>query len=631
MPGRGRSSGAGPRRARRRSTEISTTCYVEGAQPVSCRQSPSEACAIGEYAGTPARASPGGLSGHDVLVVHVRGRSRTTVLGALPKPAPARCCARGRAGERGSSPRPAARGVRRRRRPPAENAEAVAELTLGFARDAQPRAASHRRSATLLVAANGGLGELRVRGGRGSSASSSRRPARSGWSASGRWGRGVARGGGLRFGMTAARATTPGLIRPSQFDGPGVERDRGRGRSCSPGRTSSRCTRGRLAENREPAGRRAQFAADAAGAPIFVNTARETLVDEAALPRRRSERGAALGGAALDVVRPITVRGGRTPAAVRSSPVVVAAAHRRRHRRDARARAPQMVADEIRRFAAGQPTGARGRPRGPPMSDRLTSRARSTRGPAVRSRAVVFDERGPHRSVLGHSASGRTAAAPGVPGSAGVRHRSANWSARSAPARARARSASGGCGRRPRRGGGQRRACARAWCSSARTPAGASVLLKGGWTLSMVDGYIVGFRSPQSYFALQDPDQTPRFFGRVRMSRNEAVEMARYTILKLGISLDSVFAEQEPRVTGPPPVGGTNIVPRYRVEWTNPRIGNDIADTSPQGAGHNDVDIEVNADAKRVEWLRFGLQGEPPKSSQEFDNDWCCSTEISIP
>ena len=84
--------------------------------------------------------------------------------------------------------------------------------------------------------------------------------------------------------------------------------------------------------------------------------------------------------------------------------------------------------------------------------------------------------------------------------------------------------------------------------------------------------------------------------------------MARYTILKLGISLDSVFAEQEPRVTGPPPVGGTNIVPRYRVEWTNPRIGNDIADTSPQGAGHNDVDIEVNADAKRVEWLRFSLR-----------------------
>ena len=120
--------------------------------------------------------------------------------------------------------------------------------------------------------------------------------------------------------------------------------------------------------------------------------------------------------------------------------------------------------------------------------------------------------------------------------------------------------------------------------------AGWGVLVNGGWRFGFHWGYFDSFQSPHSYFALQDPDEIPKFVGTVRMTKGEAVQMARETLKKLGISLESVFAEQEPQVTLPPKTL-TGIVPRYRIEWMDPR------------ADAHAVDIEVNADAKRVEHL----------------------------
>lgn len=75
------------------------------------------------------------------------------------------------------------------------------------------------------------------------------------------------------------------------------------------------------------------------------------------------------------------------------------------------------------------------------------------------------------------------------------------------------------------------------------------------------------------------------------MSKEEAIELARSTIRKLGIPLERVWAEQEPRVTLPERIG-TNVVPHYRVEWID-----------PAGGGGHAVEVEVNGQAKRVEGL----------------------------
>lgn len=126
--------------------------------------------------------------------------------------------------------------------------------------------------------------------------------------------------------------------------------------------------------------------------------------------------------------------------------------------------------------------------------------------------------------------------------------------------------------------------------------AGWGVTINGGWTFGFHGGHFDSFESPHSYFVLQDPDEIPKFVGTVSMTKDEAVQMARETLKKLGLSLESVFAEQEPRVTLPPKTR-TGIVPRYRVEWLNPRVG------SASQNGSSSVKIEVNADAKRVEQI----------------------------
>ncbi len=123
--------------------------------------------------------------------------------------------------------------------------------------------------------------------------------------------------------------------------------------------------------------------------------------------------------------------------------------------------------------------------------------------------------------------------------------------------------------------------------------AGFGVGINGGYGFGFSDGYLYHFQTTNSYYALQDPDEIPRFVGPVRLTKAEAVKLARDTLIKLGIQLEKVFAEQEPRVTLPPRTR-TGTVPRYWIEWMDPR-------------GGVSVGIEINAEAKRVEKLILGV------------------------
>jgi hypothetical protein len=135
---------------------------------------------------------------------------------------------------------------------------------------------------------------------------------------------------------------------------------------------------------------------------------------------------------------------------------------------------------------------------------------------------------------------------------------------------------------------------------------GASITIKGGWSFPFQFGYVSGFQGPHAYWGLQDPEEIPKFFGEVKMSKEEAIQLARDTISKLGIPLESVFAEQEPRVTMPIQIG-TNTVPHYRIEWLDPRAGVVAA-----------AEMDVDANAKRVVSISFSsknLQRPSPKIS----------------
>ena len=132
----------------------------------------------------------------------------------------------------------------------------------------------------------------------------------------------------------------------------------------------------------------------------------------------------------------------------------------------------------------------------------------------------------------------------------------------------------------------------------------AFLLLKDGWVFEYSFGHVQRIQNLRGYAALQDPDQIPRYYGEVRMSKDEAVQMARHTLIKLGIPLEDVFAEQEPRVTPPPRIGGTNIVPHYEIEWITP-LPVDVTS----------VDIHINAETKQIERIYISNKnlGQPLK------------------
>ena len=142
-------------------------------------------------------------------------------------------------------------------------------------------------------------------------------------------------------------------------------------------------------------------------------------------------------------------------------------------------------------------------------------------------------------------------------------------------------------------------------CSvAAQRAVGMEVEVQGDWVFAFQRGYINTIQGPHDYFTLQDPDKIPAYFGAVRMSKAEVIELGRETIRRLGIPLEAVFAEQEPRLTEPEKIG-TNLVPHYRVEWLDPK-----------SAGPACVDMDINADAKRVERIRIfskSLEKPPPK------------------
>ena len=133
----------------------------------------------------------------------------------------------------------------------------------------------------------------------------------------------------------------------------------------------------------------------------------------------------------------------------------------------------------------------------------------------------------------------------------------------------------------------------------------AEVGVKGGWVFGFGSGFVETIQGPHSYYSLQDPGQIPNYFGDVKMSRSEAIQLAANTLKKLGISLESVFAEKEPRVTEPVKIG-TNIVPHYRIEWLSPA-------QEVVGA----VDIDINGGTRRVERISFtankNLERPPPR------------------
>lgn len=149
-------------------------------------------------------------------------------------------------------------------------------------------------------------------------------------------------------------------------------------------------------------------------------------------------------------------------------------------------------------------------------------------------------------------------------------------------------------------------------CDPRKGQIGGLVTLTNGFHFSFLDGHVSSYRSPRSYFSLQDPDRIPKFYGPVKLREAEALAKARDAIKRLGYAEDELHARQPPKVTRPEKIGVGHVA-RYRFQWLDPNWN-----ASPATAGVTPalLDIEVDASTGQIQMLSLASQNlrrPPPK------------------
>jgi hypothetical protein len=134
-------------------------------------------------------------------------------------------------------------------------------------------------------------------------------------------------------------------------------------------------------------------------------------------------------------------------------------------------------------------------------------------------------------------------------------------------------------------------------CSPRSDHIGGRVVLTNAYEFTFDRGRVVLFRSPNSYFSLSEVERIPEFYGPVRVTPKEVVQVARDTIRKLGYTEAMFHADHPPQVT-PPPRSGDNHVSRYRVEWLDPE-----KPATPYGIRSVTLDLEIDAVTKQIHML----------------------------
>ena len=142
-------------------------------------------------------------------------------------------------------------------------------------------------------------------------------------------------------------------------------------------------------------------------------------------------------------------------------------------------------------------------------------------------------------------------------------------------------------------------------CDPRQGQTGGAVTLTNGYQFTFLDGRVSVYRSPQSYYSLQDPEHIPKFYGKVKLTERQALKTALAAIKKLGYEKSVFNADKPPLVTQPERVG-TNWIPRYRFRWSDP---NWPVSKNPEAIMPALLDMEINASNGRIEMMIISSRG----------------------
>jgi hypothetical protein len=135
-------------------------------------------------------------------------------------------------------------------------------------------------------------------------------------------------------------------------------------------------------------------------------------------------------------------------------------------------------------------------------------------------------------------------------------------------------------------------------CDPRKGQVGGQVTLTNHFEFTYLDGRVCMYRSPESYFSLQDPGRIPSFYGKVAVGETEAIRAVHKATRKLGYTDTMLHTDTAPKITRPEKVG-TNYVARYRFQWLDPSWRG----SKDSGVVPAVLDVEINALNQRIEMM----------------------------
>jgi hypothetical protein len=97
-----------------------------------------------------------------------------------------------------------------------------------------------------------------------------------------------------------------------------------------------------------------------------------------------------------------------------------------------------------------------------------------------------------------------------------------------------------------------------------------TVTLTNHYRFFYEDGSILGFESPDVFFARRGEIKVKDFLGTPRTKESKLIKLARETVRKLGFSPSDFHMDEQPEITKPFVPKNVSI-PRYEFEWKKVR------------------------------------------------------------
>jgi hypothetical protein len=143
---------------------------------------------------------------------------------------------------------------------------------------------------------------------------------------------------------------------------------------------------------------------------------------------------------------------------------------------------------------------------------------------------------------------------------------------------------------------------ARSYVAPTRDAIMAGIWLTNGYWFAVGDaGYVQGYRAPTNFFAEQEftPDATKKYLGKDNMTTNEAVDLARKSLLEAGFKSEWTHADETPTVEGPFDMK-IGHAPYCGISWETPKDEKD-------GHKMNHVRVEINMESKTIAGMTVQL------------------------